>query len=362
MRIVEFRVLKSDLRQAEFHERAAPPLGAGEVRLSVEKFGFTANNITYAVTGDRIGYWGFFPTEAPFGVIPVWGYASVVESRNASLAAGDRLWGYWPMASQATLTPGALSGAWFDDVAAHRQRLPALYNRYYLTANDPPAMRRLEDRRCVLFPLFATSYILYDYLFDNDYFGARQILIGSASSKTGFGLAHLLKRQGGSRPEVVGLTSARNLDFANRLGAYDRVIAYEMATTLDRQTPSGFVDMSGDGSLIATLHRHFGDKMRVSSIVGVTHWEAGRLKEDLPGAKPTLFFAPAQVAKRDAEWGGGVLLRRAVEAFVEIADLTTAQLPIRKLVSREEVSAAYRELLDGAARPDSGLLMTIPSN
>ena len=33
----------------------------GQILLKVETFSFTANNITYGMMGDRLGYWQFFP-------------------------------------------------------------------------------------------------------------------------------------------------------------------------------------------------------------------------------------------------------------------------------------------------------------
>ena len=31
--------------------------------MKIEKFGLTSNNVSYAVSGDVIGYWGFYPAE-----------------------------------------------------------------------------------------------------------------------------------------------------------------------------------------------------------------------------------------------------------------------------------------------------------
>ena len=33
----------------------------GEVLLSIDAFAFTANNVTYAMFGDAMNYWQFFP-------------------------------------------------------------------------------------------------------------------------------------------------------------------------------------------------------------------------------------------------------------------------------------------------------------
>ena len=63
---------------------ATSSLQSGEVMVKMERFAFTANNLTYAVTGDQIGYWQFFPphdTEAN-GSHTSWGFARVVESNH----------------------------------------------------------------------------------------------------------------------------------------------------------------------------------------------------------------------------------------------------------------------------------------
>ena len=53
-----------------------PPLSDGEVLARIDRFALTANNVTYGVMGERIGYWKFFPVEAEEdGIIPVWGFA-----------------------------------------------------------------------------------------------------------------------------------------------------------------------------------------------------------------------------------------------------------------------------------------------
>lgn len=41
---------------------ASSALAVGEVLVKIDRFAITANNITYAVLGDKLGYWQFFPT------------------------------------------------------------------------------------------------------------------------------------------------------------------------------------------------------------------------------------------------------------------------------------------------------------
>jgi hypothetical protein len=63
--MTEFQVRKDNISKhrvvAGVPAENAPHLANGKIRVKIERFAFTANNVTYAVTGDRIGYWQFFP-------------------------------------------------------------------------------------------------------------------------------------------------------------------------------------------------------------------------------------------------------------------------------------------------------------
>ena len=78
------------------HTTALPDPGAladGEVRFAVEHFALTANNVTYAVHGEDFAYWRFFPAPDGHGIVPVWGFGRVIESRAAGMAEGERYFG-----------------------------------------------------------------------------------------------------------------------------------------------------------------------------------------------------------------------------------------------------------------------------
>ena len=62
----------------------------------------------------------------------------------------------------------------------------------------------------LLRPLFITSFMIDDFLHDNDFFGASTVLISSASSKTSYGLAFMLSLRADKRYQVIGLTSVGN--------------------------------------------------------------------------------------------------------------------------------------------------------
>jgi hypothetical protein len=77
MNSTDFIVPRDDLRQCKFIETTIPDaieLPDGALLTKVDRFAFTANNITYAVLGDELKYWELFPAPQGFGNIPVWGF------------------------------------------------------------------------------------------------------------------------------------------------------------------------------------------------------------------------------------------------------------------------------------------------
>jgi len=354
----ELWVDRQDLRKTRIVSSLLPTLADGEVLVAIDQFALTSNNVSYAVSGDTIGYWGFYPAEGNWGKVPVWGCANVIQSNCDEVPVGDRLWGFFPMASHAVLLPGKVREDQFVDVATHRQALPALYNSYRRTAAEPEFLRTMEVERCLLFPLFATSWLIYDYLVDNDFFGARQVLIGSVSSKTGFGLAEMLHNDPEVTQRIIGLTSPANVAFVDRLGCCDEIIVYGEEANIDASVPSAYVDMSGDVRLTTTLHNLLGDNMVESAMVGATHWEQRGDAGTLPGARPTFFFAPAQVGKRNDEWGPGVAMTKAITASAQVAQKVRGELTVEWTRDMQELAALWVNLLDNKVSPNQGLMVS----
>jgi len=58
-RVTDFLVRRDDLRihRTDDGEQALASAAGGTVQFRVERFGLTANNLTYAVFGDSYGYW-----------------------------------------------------------------------------------------------------------------------------------------------------------------------------------------------------------------------------------------------------------------------------------------------------------------
>jgi hypothetical protein len=359
MQATEIWVDRQDYRKTQVVHRDMGDMGDGEIRVAIDKFALTSNNVGYALSGDMIGYWNYFPAQDNWGKVTVWGMADVVESRCPDIPVGERLYGFFPMASHLDLQPGQISAGSFIDAAAHRAELPGLYNQYTRTASEPDYLAQIENERCVLFPLFMTGFVLNDYLEDNNYFGAEQVLIGSVSSKTGFGLANFLHKDERFSGQVVGLTSAGNKDFVESLGVCDQVVIYGDEDQVDAGKPSVLVDMSGDGNLVTTLHEHLQNNMVQSIGVGATHWDAKRSREELPGAQPAFFFAPAHIAKRDADWGPGVLFGKANAGGAELAQAISGLLSIEVIDNVDDACQVWRDMLDNNIPAKRGIMISL---
>ncbi len=346
MKNISLIVEKANVRNTEVVDLPVGNLHAGELLLHVDKFAFTANNVTYAVLGDRIGYWQFFPVadRPDWFRTPVWGFADVVESKSSEIAVAERIYGYLPMSEYLVVRPQAVSDHAFTDTTPHRQDLPMVYNQYQRVTDRDGAIS--EDERAILSPVFGTSFLLADFLADNAYFDASTVLIASASSKTGLGLAQLLSGEA-SPVQVTGITSQRNRSFVSSLGTYDHVVTYDALAELDTSEPTVLVDMAGSGKVIGEIHERYGDKLAFSSIVGVTHWEAGRPPKGLPGPKPTMFFGPGQVEKRFEDWGADEYRRRAAAATERLYRSSRDWLNIEYREGGEAVAEAFLSVVNG---------------
>lgn len=353
-----FEVRRDDWQQCRVCTAALPdPLADGQVLLSVDRFALTANNITYALTGDLLGYWSFFPAEAPWGRLPVMGFGDVVRSRHPGVAEGERVFGFFPMATHLLIEASDAQRGTFQDGAAHRAATALAYRQYTRVGADPLYAAAREDAHMLLRGLFITSFLVDDYLFDNDRFGATQFVISSASSKTAIALAHLLARRGAGA--VIALTSARNHAFVAGLGCYDRTVRYDEVATLPADVPTAFVDHSGDAALVRAVHEHFRDQLRYSGIVGATHWDRGGRTRDLPGAAPAFFFAPAQLEKRQTDWGAAGFQQRMGDAWRGFLTFTDRWLEVVHGRGPAAVERVYREVLAGRALPHQGHVLSL---
>jgi hypothetical protein len=327
------------------------------VLFRVDRFAFTANNISYALAGDMLGYWRFFPAPDGWGRLPTMGYADVIESKHADVPVGTRCFGFYPMSRYLVIEPSVVSPAGITDGAPHRADISPFYNQYTPTAGDALYQPEHEDALMLMRGLFMTSFLADDFIAEQD-FGEQTVLISSASSKTSIALGHLVSS--GGRARAIGLTSARNLDFVRKLGCYDEVVTYDEVRTLDAARPAVYVDMAGSSSLRRTIHEHFGSQLKHSCSIGATHWEErGDGDDTLPGPKPEFFFAPGQGQKRAADWGPEEMQRRLAEAWTGFRVFSESWLQVQRGAGRDAVARVYEDTLAGRTEPHHGHVLSL---
>lgn len=333
-------------------------LSTGQLLVEVDHFALTANNVTYAVAGDSMHYWQFFPVDETWGQIPVWGFANVVASAHPEVPAGERLYGYLPMATHLLINAGKVSARALTDDSKHRAGLAPVYNQYQRVSHDP-SYRPQDDAVQMLYrPLFTTSFLLDDFLDDNDFFGAECVVLTSASSKTALGLAWRLHEARRGRVTVVGLTSPRNRAFLERLGCYDRVLGYDGIGDLPLR-PTVSVDLAGNGEVLAALHNHLDQALVYSCLVGATHWNARAGARNMKGPAPVLFFAPSHIERRRAEWGAAGFEARLGAAWAGFTQAAADWITVEHARGFPAAERVYRQLLDGTAPPELGYVISL---
>ena len=144
---MDFLVKRDDLRECRFEAAPVPEPAAGEAVLEIESFSLTSNNVTYAVMGDAMSYWRFFPAEEGWGRVPVWGFANVAASAHEELEEGTRLYGYFPPSSHLLVVPQDVGERGFREGSPHRAELPARSTTPTSAQGTSRAPRRIA-RRC----------------------------------------------------------------------------------------------------------------------------------------------------------------------------------------------------------------------
>ena len=351
-------VTKGAIGQTKIVEAEAPPLPDGAVRLRVESFAVTANNVTYAAVGDMFGYWNFFPTgQEGQGIVPMWGHAVVEASRCTEVGVGERVYGYLPMGTHLDVIPGDIGAAQFRDLTDYRQPMSPFYNLYSRLAADLEHDPAREDARMIFGPLFKTGFLIEAMFRRDNWHGASALIMTSASSKTALALAHCAKA---NSPQIkrIGMTSAGNMAFVERTGLYDQVLAYDDVSQL-LHLASVAVDFAGNSALLAALHTHLANSLRYSCLVGATHISArgGGDGTPLPGPAPIMFFAPDHATATIKELGPkgfGQAVAASWKGFVAATDSFVRVDHQQSLASAE---SAFKLTVAGKADPAIGIVI-----
>lgn len=355
---LELLINQQDIKDIKFAQEAVPTaadLSEGQVLMQIDKFAFTANNITYAALGKSLKYWDFFPTEAGWGKLPTWGFANVIASQHADIEVGERIYGYFPMASHLVVDAAKVKAINFIDQAAHRQELAVIYNQYTRSQHDPGYHRDYEDIQLIFRPLFLTSFLLDDLCRDLNFFGAKQLLLTSASSKTALALAFILSQQAPEGVEVIGLTSAKNRDFVESTGLYQQVVTYDNIEQL-AQVATATVDFAGNISLLESLNTHLQDELKHISLVGASHWDKRVKGANSLGEKAKFFFAPTQAQKRIREWGPADFQKRVAKVWIPFVQAAQQWITFKHYNGEEALMKVYQAMVNGDINPKEGTI------
>lgn len=347
---MHLEIQRSDIRVTRLAVTQPPSeLPEDHVELRLERAALTTNNVSYALSGDLLDYWGFFPTQTGWGRLPVMGFGVITRSSHSEIAVGERFFGFFPLGDHHVVQARRSIGG-FVDVAPFREKHAMAYRNFDLAKTTED-----DDHILIFRGLFITSYLLNDFLQQQNYFDAAQVVITSASSKTSIALAHCLRQS--SKVHVIGLTSAKNADFTAKINLYDQVATYDDLSAIEQQQ-TVVVDMAGNAGIVANLHKALASCVAYSCSVGATHWDAPRLGVQITGPKPEFFFAPSQLSKRGKELGRDVLNERIFAELALFIAASRSWLTISRTVGAPEIKALYESLVHGAVSPELGKIVS----
>jgi len=121
---------RSDIRKFRINIGGASTNPApGQVVINIERFALTSNNISYALSGDFLDYWGFYPAEEGWGRLPAMGYGVVTASAHPDIEVGGRYFGFFPV-GDVHVVDAQPSRAGFTDNAPHREKHAMAYRSF----------------------------------------------------------------------------------------------------------------------------------------------------------------------------------------------------------------------------------------
>lgn len=339
--------------------------GPNQILVKLDNFTISANNITYALTGDTLGYWSFFPTpENPgWGRVPIWGFADVVRSSVPGVEAGTRIHGVFPISTYSILdvtliesTPPALY-----EISPVRSKSPVLYKRYRIVPAETKDTTQ-ELLEVTLLVNFYSAFLMSETSLAEEKIDGKTVVILSASSKTGSSTASILKKRNPST-RIIGVSSTtENKDFAAATGFYDDVYTYStpaLSETLS-SLPNNIVlvDLAGKGQFLTDLKKTLGSKLERIVLVGNTDWKAGSWPPPgLENSEP--FMAPDALMELVGAWGEGVFGQKFVEVFTKYLTGGFKGFSISQVRGHDALLAEFQKLLKGGYDPSTGLSLKL---
>jgi Protein of unknown function (DUF2855) len=334
----------------------------GQVMVQVSKVALTSNSVSYAI-GSQSGmmpWLDVFPAPEGLGHIPCWGYGDVVYSKHPDVPEGERLYGFFPIASHIICTPGKTHDRGFTDIADCRSGVAPFYNEYIYARKEPGYAPEFEDNMMLFRPLFGTSFLLESFCEDNGLFEKTdRVIVTSASSKTAIGFGYLLRKNHAEQVKAIGLTSARNKDFVIGLNCYDEVLTYDEIDALEPHVSTAFFDVAGNRDVLAAVHERLGDAIVYSGHVGFTHWydKDKKRSKDLPGPRPIMWSGPNQVMILRERHGEKAFFKMVQESMIDFMMAAFNWIKMNPAQGPEAVDARVKAMLEGQVNADEGVIL-----
>ncbi|KAF7335834.1 hypothetical protein MVEN_02239700 [Mycena venus] len=368
--------------------RQLPP---NSILIKVDRFGFSANNVTYQALGEQahFRYYDFHPapevgdvSPKTHGLVPVWGFGTIVASSHPKISPGERIYGYLAP-SRYLLVPVSPSDVNKHAFYVPRPYLPAdrrPYNQIIRCAGDPEYTPTAlgEDLTMLYRPLFWTAYWFEDWIFSVGYRGATAFLISSASAKTAFCAAYLIgkrRSRGETNVKIVGLTSKRNVAFTKGLSLYDEVVEYDSFTSALGREKWVYVDVAGNDDLNKRLFAHFqtpaSGELVASVALGMTtlapasekasslDWSTNTFADSSKVPQLEQFFMVEWLNVRKHQLSLQEIFRRQKEAWAELMVDCVPWVRLEHVKGAEEVKKAYDNVATSGFSPDAGFIWSL---
>jgi hypothetical protein len=384
--------VRKNKRETIVVEDTLPPLVQGEIRLRIDKVGLTANNMFYALMGEApfLKFFSVYPVPRHdhLANVPAWGVATIIESANSEFRVGEQYRGFLHMANvvQMKARPSADG---FTAYANGREKLNKAYNQFVRvehTATSPfHGTSDKADLAMVAAPGALSGFLLCELLRLNAFYGGNSVVLTSASSKLSLAMAFLLReeRSSGTLRCIIGLSSAKNIDFVRSTGLFDEVWLHEAERALEPELRPVLIDVAGD----AAIYQRLKSQLAKAFAVGGTHTKAksstfsafgpsallklvssmvappavAKWLEQSVNPPLEMFFAPTVMSQLRERWGREKLAAKSDEAlgaFVSAA-LERGFIRIVRAEKLDAIQSQYRRIVEGKVPPSEAIVLSL---
>lgn len=337
-----------------------PSIGNNQILVRISLFSLTSNNTTYAALGSAYSYYSFYPhPQDQLGVLPVWGYGTVLQSNTPEVSPGIVLYGFFPCARYTVLTPCRVQ---LDRLTVERKGVLEgmdVYNSFVICDKNHAFMvselssQKQKEYTSLFYPLWSTSYYLADYIQSLEGL-PRRVVVSSASSKTALCFAREARELDPSI-ELIALTSPRNFEFVKKVNLHSRILNYNQLDEL-KAVKCIYVDFAGNQKLNESVHSILDIARQIS--VGMSHVEP-TTKSASKFMRSEVFFAPEHVLRKYKLLGREEATRRQVEAGSSALSDFPKWVTVRYFFGTESVVGAYDAVASGKIDGREGVVASM---